>query len=281
MPLPNSQDIQVPHEVWGGIPNIAPNSGAILSGGSVIRGPYNYNDNLEPSDPNYAGGVNSPSTLTYADGFVRGTFPLGADGSGNVPYTRIGLPENTQEFYMEFDARFPSDVVGLKFFKVFGIQPEGIEVGSSNMTAGPNYSDSNNFDRISFGDGAGTDNDTQNAIMLDGTSNASLVGRGWATAQINTPVGKFTPADWGTDWHHFKYFCRYNTGTTAETEIPDGAFYLEIDGVLYADIGGIYNRNWQNSQFINNVGLFGYTQGQASEFYLDRDNDVILTGGFE
>lgn len=255
--------------------NSAPNSGAILSGGTIIRGLYDYASGVAPTDSTYFQGANGAGSLVYTDNYAKGIWPNG----GGTPYTDMGiLAGDYQEIYVEFEARYPGTVHGNKFCKLFG---SSAGTGYANMTAGPNYSANQSFDRISFGDGTTVSQDTTHQIRLDGTTDANDMGRGWATSNINTPNGEFIATDWGTDWHTFRMYFKYNTGTTSGNEVANAAAYLDIDGVLYCDAGGFFNRNPNNSQYASAIGLFGYLQGNSVDIELNYDNVKLTVGGFE
>ncbi len=144
----------------------------------------------------------------------------------------------------------PGVVYGYKFIKIFGRSND--PVGFANTTFNLDYTgiDDGGLLSIIFGDGSTTTNDAQNIVRLDGTTDASDIGRGWNSSSVNTPMGEFNSRDWADDWHHFRIYLRFNSGTTAETESPDGALYLEIDGKIYADVGGLYNRHYYNSLYL-------------------------------
>jgi len=65
---------------------------------------------------------------------------------------------------------------------------------------------------------------------------------------------------------------RFNCGDSAATEVPDGAIYLEIDGKVYVDAVGLFNRHWSNVRGIESVSLTGWTQGDGDPFDIDYDN---------
>jgi hypothetical protein len=78
------------------------------------------------------------------------------------------------------------------------------------------------------------------------------------TAVVKTPqMSDLRSADWGTGWHHFRIHIKFNSGTTSQNEVPNGEFYLEIDGKVYADATGIHNRNPANGP-INYIEFFGW-----------------------
>lgn len=257
----------------------APNSGAVLSGGTALRGPYDYASGSAPVDSDYRTGTALGGTLDYSSGFARGTYL--ANTVGSAVWTSIDTPtEDISEVYIQFRARMPNSEHGFKFVKIFG-KPND-PTGGANTTIGLDYTgiDSGGLIQLSYGDGTTTGNDTQNVIRLNGTSSNADLGRGFATAQINVPNGRFNSTDWGEGWHDYRIYFKFNSGTTSGNEVADGAWYLEIDGDVYADVGGLFNRNPDNSLHIDHIGLFGWTQGSGPEFTIDYDDVLISTGGF-
>ena len=261
----------------GGSPT-APNSGAILSGGSTLRGPYDFSSNTAPVDPNYFAWTNAGGTLDYSNGYVRGTYPEGVDeASCGID---IALPAEAQEIYVEFKARMNGAVHGLKFCKLFGQTGSN---GYANCTFGLDYTGIDNGGMLvwSFGDGASAGNqDTTHIISLNESLSTTSIGRNTGTAVIAAENGEFASSDWGSDWHTFRLYFKHSTGLTSETEVADGAVYIEIDGVVMLDAGTLFTRHFNNGQFIESVQPFGWTQGSAPNFHIDYDDIVISQGGF-
>ncbi len=180
----------------------------------------------------------------------------------------------------------PGNKAGLKFFKVFGRQ--GANGSVSNTTFALDYTGIDDgigsLYAISFGDGEHLQNDTQNVIFLSG-ENPGWIGRSYGkTAQVQTPMKKaFTAASWGTEWHTFKIMVKFNDGNSAANEIANGAYYLEIDGNVYANATGLFNRHY-NSGDINHIEFGGWTQGGKHgpnpAFDLYYDDIVVSSGGW-
>jgi len=185
----------------------------------------------------------------------------------------------TEDIYIEFWAKMPVAKGGCKFLKIFGQRSATGQFAAA--TFGTDYTgiDPGALLQVTFGDGTTQINDGQNVIKLDG-SNPSYIGRSYGTAVVKTPqMSGFSPADWGTGWHHFRVHVKFNSGTTAQNQVPDGEFYLEIDGKVYVDATRLYNRNPANGP-IDYVELFGWAQNNPSPFQVWYDDVRISTGGF-
>ena len=221
----------------------------------------------------------SPTLYGVSTSALVGSYPLpGAGGQYVVASYNI---ENlrTEDIYIEFWAKMPGAKGGCKFLKIFSDQSPA--TGYANLTIGPNYSggDYGSIYQIAFGDGSVRVNDGQHGIWLNGTHPQSI-GRSYGRATVLTPQNRaFSSADWGTAWHHFRVHVKFNSGTTAENEVPDGEVYLEIDGKVYADATGLYNRSPVNGP-IHNVEFFGWAQQDPQPFQVWLDDIRISTGGF-
>ena len=204
---------------------------------------------------------------------------VGASGMGG-PWANFSVAAlNTESVYLDFWAKMPNGIGGLKFCKIFGAQND--PVGYANTTFGPMWgsgSDLGSFLGAAFGDGSTTVNDDTNGIRFTGVS--GLLGRSYGTATVLTPqLTNWWSTNWGTAWHHFRIHIKFNDGTTTANEVPNGAIYEEIDGKVYIDATGIYNRNPQNGP-ISFIGFFGWAQSDPQPFDVWLDNIVISTGGF-
>jgi hypothetical protein len=185
----------------------------------------------------------------------------------------------TEDIYIEFWAKMPGAKEGCKFVKIFGDRPTSNNF--ADMTFGTNYSggDYGSLYLVAFGDGSVLPNDGQHAISLDG-SKPQGIGRSYGTAAVLTPqMSAFSSADWGTQWHHFRIHAKFNSGSSPQTQVADGEIYLEIDGKVYVDATGLYNRNPANGP-IHNVELFGWAQKDPQPFQVWYDDVRISTGGF-
>jgi hypothetical protein len=223
--------------------------------------------------------ISTDRSLNYegSAGSLRGIYPPNAKGGSYIWANYSVSALNLSDIYIEFKAKMPSNPVrGLKFVKIFGKNLNGY----SNTTFAPIY-DSGLFREVSFGDGIGTTNDTTRVIRFDGT-NPELIGRSHGIAKVNTPQKRnFEATDWGDKWHHVRIRVKFNSGSSAETEVADGAYYLEIDGKVYLDATNIFNRHWSNGP-IDKVSFFGWTQlvGEVAGFEVWYDDITISTGGF-
>jgi hypothetical protein len=187
---------------------------------------------------------------------------------------------NTRDVYIEFWAKMPDAKEGLKFLKIFS-KRTGSD-GYARVTFGVNYTGApshGGIPNVEFGDGTTLVNDGQNAIRFDGTY-PQWIGRSYGSAKVLTPQMSYWPAsDWGTSWHHFKAHVKFNSGTTSANEVPDGEVYLEIDGTVYADATGLYDRNPANGP-IDYVEFGGWAQTDSQPFDVWFDNITISSGGF-
>jgi len=210
---------------------------------------------------------------------LEGSYPLPGAGGEYLwaDYSVANL--NTEDVYIEFWAKMPGATGGCKFLKIFGDSTSSS--GHARATFGTDYTgaDSGGILQVTFGDGTELNNDGENVIKLNG-SDPQFIGRSYGTAVVNTPqMTGFSSADWGTGWHHFLVHVKFNSGTTAQNEVPNGEFFLEIDGKVYLDATGLYNRNPANGP-INYIELFGWAQKDPEPFEVWFDDVRISTGGF-
>lgn len=257
-----------------------------IEGGVLVK-QYNFPNNQAPADSDWFGFTNSGGTLDYSNGTVRGVYPAGAtDSVVGVSIRNLADLLDEGEVYVEFDARIVGAEAqqGCKFIKIFNNTADP-QNNYANVTFGTNYTglDDGGIISINYGDGTGVTNDTVNGIDLsDGTLVGNTQDPGRAPSPvIEVPNGIFASEDWGPDvWHHFRIKMKFNTGTTAENEQPDGELYLEIDGEVYCNVTGIFNRHYSNDRGIATVALFGVTQGNVPGMTIDYDNIKISKGGF-
>jgi hypothetical protein len=213
---------------------------------------------------------------------LEGSYPAAGAGNGGgqygwADYSVAAL--QTEDIYIEFWAKMPAAKGGFKFLKVFG--DRSTSTGHADLTFAADYTgvDNGAIMQAMFGDGTSLVNDGQNAIKLDG-SHPNLIGRSLGTAVVKTPqMSSFSSADWGTGWHHFLVHVKFNSGTTAQNEAPNGEFFLELDGKVYVDATGLYNRNPANGP-INEIELLGWAQNDPQPFQVWYDDLRISTGGF-
>lgn len=186
---------------------------------------------------------------------------------------------NTEDVYIDFWAKMPDAKGGCKFLKIFGQRDDS--QGWANLTLGANYTGPVNggIVNVEFGDGTTVQNDGQQAIFLNGI-HPTWIGRSYGTATVLTPNANGWPAsNWGTSWHHFRVHVKFNSGTTRSNAVADGAVYVEIDGQVYVDATGLYNRNPANGP-ISYVEFGGWAQTDPKAFDVWFDSIVISTGGF-
>lgn len=243
-----------------------------------------------------SGGAISLETVgAYSGQSVKGVYPQQTGSNGGVliyggKSVYQASADGSSELYIRFRAKMPSTVKhGCKFIKVFGFNPrENPSYNPSNpnqyanCTFGLDYTGIDNgcMYAVSFGDGTTDQNDTANLINFDG-SNPTWIGRSYGTAIVSTPQSsRWASSNWGTDWHLFEFYVRFNSGTTALNEVADGKFTVKIDGVTYVHATGLFNRHYSNGP-IQSVQLFNQTQGtSAGDFELWYDNLELTRGGW-
>lgn len=243
----------------------------------MLIGHADFSDgNVTPSSiypgATWGSGAGAGGAISVVDGAYRADYPIPSGGVYTYLNFNVG-PLEVFDLYIQLRAKFiaPHSV---KFVKVHGIE------------VGPNYSNSTYglttggvMAQVSFGDGTDVANDTANVINLTG-SNPSWVGRSYpGTAVIHTPqMSTFTGFADGA-WHDIKIHHKFNSGTTAEDEVADGAYYVEIDGDVYADATGLFNRH-HASAAIEYVSFGDWAQDNDYAFTVFFDDIKISLGGF-
>ena len=205
---------------------------------------------------------------------VKGALPIGE--TMTAAYGTIAMSAyNTDHAYIRFRAKMPSaQKGGIKFLKIFGKDDGG--GGYANFACPLDYDGNGDINQVGFGDGTTNTNDTANVIQLNG-GNPSYIGRSYGTAVVSTPVGASWPStNWGTSWHLFEIYWKYNSGSTALNEVADGACTLKIDGVTYIEATGLLNSHYSNIKQIKEIGIFGY-QDNLVACDLWYDNIEIAT----
>jgi len=232
-------------------------------------------------------GTTTPPPVTGDASYaLEGQYPAVGPHGETSAYANFYLPSvDTEGIYIDFWAKMPGNVGGLKFCKIFGRRND--PVGNANTTVLLDYTrvDPGGLLAVYFGDGAAERNDTQNMIRLNNVH--SNLGADNTQAVILTPQDQyFSSSDWGSSWHHFLVHVRFNTNTspTAQDPNPNGEIYLEIDGKVYVDATDLANRyisatNGDNGP-IHYVQFFGWAQNDSQPFTIWYDNIVISTGGF-
>ena len=225
------------------------------------------------------GGSISYTTVSVTNDTIIGGYPTATGGTYAWAAYKVNSL-NTYELYIEFDAKMPGAKQGLKFLKVFG--QKGADGGYANTTFATDYTgyDIGGMYAVAFGDGRSKGNDTTQLLKFDG-SDPSWIGRSYGTAVVKTPQKThFKSSDWGTGWHHFKFYLKFNSGTTADNEVPDGKYYVEIDGKVYVDASGLFNRYYTNGP-IDRITLFDWAQNGSSPFEVWYRGVHISTTGFK
>jgi hypothetical protein len=227
--------------------------------------------------------VSTDKTQNYngEPGSLVASYPASSGSSGGVyawgAYSVAAL--NTEDLYIDFWAKMPAAKEGLKFLKIFGASATSGNYANTTFALDYTGSDPGSMYQVSFGDGSTGGNDTAQVINFDG-SNPSWIGRSYGTASVQTPQkSRFASSKWGTAWHHFRIHAKFNSGTSPQNEVADGAYYVEIDGTVYVNATGLFNRNYSNGP-IDRVELFGWSQNAPSPFQIWYDDVRITTGGF-
>lgn len=243
----------------------------------VLIGHADFSDgNVEPSSiypgTSWGSGAIAGGAISVVDGAYRADYPIPSGGVYTWLNFNVG-PLELFDVYIQLRAKF-IDPHSVKFVKVHGIE------------VGPNYSNttyglgmSGTMSQVSFGDGSAEANDTANVINLSG-SDPSWVGRSYPdTAVILTPqMSSFTGFSDG-DWHDIKIHHKFNSGTTAEDEVADGEYYVEIDGDVYVDATGLFNRH-PASAAVEYIAFGDWAQGNDYAFTVFFDDIKISLGGF-
>jgi hypothetical protein len=214
--------------------------------------------------------ISSSTTENYLNsrGSLKANYPIASGGVYNWASLNISSWK-TNSIKVSFWAKMPKAKHGFKFLKIFS----GRNAGYANTTFGLNYTggDNGSMYQVSFGDGTNIENDTANVINFDG-SYPEWIGRSFGVAAVSTPKNQsWSSSNWGTDWHHFVFTVRFNSGTTKENEIADGEYYVEIDGVVYVQATGLFNRHYSNLN-IDRVELLGWSQSGSEAFEIWYDD---------
>jgi hypothetical protein len=221
----------------------------------------------------------SPTLTGVNASALEGSYPVpGAGGQFVIASYNLDSLQ-TEDVYVEFWAKMPGAKGGCKFLKIFGDRPTPNNYADTTFATNYSGGDYGSLYQVSFGDGSVEPNDSQHGINING-SNPQSIGRSYGTATVLTPqMAPFSSEDWGTQWHHFRMHVKFNSGTTSQNEVADGEVYLEIDGKVYVDATGLFNRNPANGA-IHNVELFGWAQQDPQAFQLWYADVRISTGGF-
>lgn len=220
--------------------------------------------------------TDTSKNLNGSAGSLRATYPT-PTGAVYAWATYSVASLATYDLYIEFWAKMPAAKQGLKFLKIFGRD----NAGYANTTFALDYTgaDYGSMYQVSFGDGSTAYNDTANVINFDG-SYPQWIGRSFGSATVQTPMRRaFRSSDWGASWHKFRIRVKFNSGTNATNQTADGAYYVEIDGNVYVNATGLFNRHYSNGP-IDRVELFGWSQSGTQPFEIWYDDVRISTGGF-
>jgi len=243
----------------------------------VLIGHADFSDgNVTPSSihpgTSWGSGAVSGGAISVVDGAYRADYPIPSGGVYTYLNFNVGSLE-IYDMYIQLRAKF-IDPHSVKFVKVHGIE------------VGPNYSNTTYgltaggvMAQVSFGDGTEEANDTANVINLTG-SDPSWVGRSYpATAVISTPQHATFAGFADGEWHDIKIHHKFNSGTTADDEVADGEYYVEVDGDVYVDATGLFNRH-HASAAIEYVSFGDWAQDNDYGFTVFFDDIKISLGGF-
>jgi len=209
---------------------------------------------------------------------LKAHYPAQATG-GIYNWAGIDLSKyETHEIFVEFDARIPGTPGGSKFFKIFGGTDADQDYANTTfgLVADAGGTDNGTMRQISFGDGTNTSSDTANVINFGGEY-PDWIGRSYGKgAKIITGQSNWKSTDWGNTWHHFETRIKFNTGSCIAgkpniPEVNDGAYLLKIDGKLYVEATGLFNRHCKNLP-IRNINFFDWAQNGTNAFDIWLDN---------
>lgn len=232
--------------------------------------------------------TNTAQNHNGSAGSLKGSYPLGegvfVQGAYDLtPYT-IGASNHV---YIDFYAKMPNSKQGLKFCKLFGTN-SGANYANTTFALDYTGADRGGMVYVAFGDGDpltnSVENDTANGVWLAGINDWDApyhgVGRSKNIAQIQTPQNAiWSSSNWGTGWHRFQFYLKFNSGTTQANEINDGEILVIIDGVTYVDAKGLFNRHYSNGP-LNHIHLLEYAQGATSPFDVWVDSVRISQNGW-
>lgn len=216
-------------------------------------------------------GSQSGGTISVVDGYYHATYPIPTGAT----YTWLNFkiaPLNLYEFYLTFRARF-TDPHSVKFCKV-----HGKEVGANYSNTTYQVTTAGVMQQILFGDGEDVSNDAERTIYLSG-ANPTQIGRSYGTATVLTPQGASFTGFQDEDWHDIKIHHKFNSGTTEENQIADGEVYLEIDGLVYVNATGLFNRHYASAP-IDYIAFGDWAQDSDYAFEIDYDTIKISIGNF-
>lgn len=212
--------------------------------------------------------------------YVRGVYPSRVGGGVSWPSVWFDFPNGAapQEYYFQFEARRDGSIQSCsKFVKCYG--GNGGAPSYSNTTWNNGYT-SSSVSTISFGNGAGLTNDTQNVISYEtGHDDEQATRYPSVPANVRTKSiyhgGSFDGSEWGngTQWKKWRFRIKVNTGTSPETEINDGIFEVWVDGVQRVGAYNIMNRHYSSS-FFSKMEFLSYMQDNLG-FTLDMRNITI------
>ena len=210
---------------------------------------------------------------------LEGSYPAPALHGAQYIWATYNVADlNTEDIYIEFWAKMPGVKEGCKFVKIFGQRLTPTNYADTTIYTDYTGASYGAIRQIAYGDGSTITNDSQRVINLSGTG--TNIGRSYGIASVQTPqMSFFSATDWGSGWHHFRIHVKFNSGTTTQNEVPDGEYYLEVDGKVYVNATGLYNRNPANGP-INRIAFFGWAQTETQPFQLWYDDIRISTGGF-
>jgi len=214
-------------------------------------------------------------------GFIRMAYPIDVSGDDSgALYNLLDVSAlGATALEVSFRMRMPTAYKwGIKMFKIFGIR-DGINYTNSTWAFLYPFAQ---MQSTSFSDGTTVSNDQAQAIRLDG-NNRDWLGRNYvggtapndliAGAVVNTPQN----ADWfidDEDWHDYVIRYKANTGTTAENEVNDGEYFISVDGNVYVDAAGLFNRHYTNGA-IDSMHFGDWSQGADQAFDADF-TDIIV-----
>lgn len=225
-------------------------------------------------------------TDSFGDAYARGVYPDMTVSGTATPSIFFTFKNSTapQEFYVQFYARRLGTGGGSKWLKCHdkndGISPY------SNVTFNNTYQ-SSNLSVVGFGNGETPTNDAQKVVWHEaGHDDTGFIRYPSNPANV-LPLSiehgaTWSSDDWGdgTQWKKFQYRLKMNTGTSAETEVNDGAYEIRVDDVLKLRITNFMNRSY-GSQGIGYLEFMSLSQSPgAAAFSIEMKKITVSENGW-
>jgi hypothetical protein len=216
-----------------------------------------------PSNHGWTGGTSANFSMQNTSGVNNSRcIMVTYNRSGTEPYWfgKNISNENMQEIFVRFYFKMETpNGASIKHLKLFGKQfsPEGYANSTFALSNGSLWD-------IGYGNGNGTQNDTQYTIRYSGPHYASDPALEWRKSTSTLFV-----AD--NKWHCMEVHMKYNSN-----DKRDGLYQVWIDGELRLDVANVKNRHNSNSLHFRSVELANYCDVNFTQpFRVWYDNIVI------